>query len=102
MEEGELLLAILAWTLMAFTLGALITWRLEGRRPLVQPFWLLIVRNVSFVAMAASVVVTSEPPSRIVTIDPLWWTAMEIVILGGALTVFVLEVRHHLRNRQAA
>lgn len=99
---GELLLAILAWTMMAFTLGATIAWRLEGRRPLMQPFWLVIARNLSFVAMAVFIVVTSEPPSRIFTIEPFWWNAMEIFILGSAIAAFVLELRHALRNRQPA
>lgn len=97
-----MVLGILAWTLMAFALGAGIAWRLEGRRPLVQPFWLMIVRNMAFIAMAAFIVVTSEPPTRIFSVDPLWWHAMDAVILGGALAVFVLELRHALRNREAA
>jgi hypothetical protein len=103
MEEGQLVVGFLAWTMMAFTLGAVVTWRLEGRRPLVQPLWLMIVRHAAFIAMTVFVVILAEPPSgRFVTIDPFWWNAMEVVILGVALGAAALELVQALRHRHAA
>jgi hypothetical protein len=101
-EEGQLVVGFLAWTFMAFTIGAAVTWRLEGRRPLVQPFWLSMVRHAAFIAMTAFIVMMAEPPSRIVTVDPFWWNAMEVVVLGVAIGAAGFELVQALRQRHAA
>jgi hypothetical protein len=86
---------------MAFVLGALTAWRLEGRRPLVAPLWLVITRNLAFIALAAFIVVAMDPPSRIAGIDPLWWNGIKALILVGAVVALLMEVRHALRERRA-
>ena len=102
MNIGQLTFLIVAVLLLAFTLGATIAWRLEGRRPLVAPLWLVITRNISVIMLAISVVTTSERPSSdVMTIDPLWWNLMNAVILIGPLVVFALELRYKLRDRES-
>lgn len=102
MNIGQWTFLIIALLLLAFTLGASIAWRLEGRRPLVAPLWLVITRNISVIMLAISVVTTSERPSSdVMRIDPLWWNLMNAVILIGPLVVFALELRHKLRDRES-
>ena len=91
-----------AMVLLAFTFGATIAWRLETRRPLVLPLWLAISRGLSFLALAAFIVVSTDPPSRIFTIDPLWWNVMEALIVMAAVATFGLEIRHALLRRGPA
>jgi hypothetical protein len=93
MEAGELLLAIASWTLVTFTLGALVAYRLEGRRPLAQPRWLVLLNILTFDVMAVSVVVTSDRPTGVIAIEPFWWTALHVVILGSALLLTALQLR---------
>lgn len=102
MGAGELILLLVAWTLMAFTLGALVTWRLEGRRPLVAPLWLVVLRNLGFISMAVFIVVAADPPAGIVTVEPLVWNALKAMVLIGAVAALPLELRHALRNRQTS
>lgn len=99
MEAGELLLIIASWTLVAFTLGALLAYRLEGRRPLAQPRWLVLLNVLTFDVMAVSVVVTSDRPTGLITIDAFWWTALHVVILGSALLLTALQIRELYRHR---
>lgn len=94
------LLAV-ALLLMAFALGAIITWRLEARQRRLPPLWLVITRNVSWLALVAYIA-TLDPPSGIITIDALWWNVMKAAIVLGSLFVFALEVRHTLTNRVPA
>ena len=99
MEAGELLLIGATWTLLAFTLGASVAHRLEGRRPLVQPPWLVVLGSLTFVFAAVSVVLTTDRPTGVVTIDPFWWTAMDAVILGAAIVASVVRLRHLANDR---
>ena len=100
MDVAELVLLGAALLMLAFTLGATIAWRLEGRRPLVAPLWLVVCRNVSWMAMVASTVVNGEPPSRIFAIDPLWWNLGEAAMVVLSIVIFVVDVGQSLRNRQ--
>ena len=102
MDVWDVVLLVVALALLMFTLGALVAWRLEGRRPLEYPLWLAVTRNVSWIAIAAYVVVSGEPPTGIVTIDPFWWNLMEAVIIVGSLAILPLEVIQILRRRRAA
>lgn len=90
-----------ALLLMAFTLGAIITWRLEARQRRVLPLWLVITKNVSWLAVLAYIA-TLDPPSGVITIDALWWNAMKVAIAVGAIVAFAIEVRHTLTTRVAA
>ena len=93
---------VIALVLLAFSWGATVAWRLETRRPLVSPLWLVITRNTSWVVFVAYLVVTGEPPTGIVAVEPLIWNLLETFMVVAALAVFVLELRHTLRNREPA
>jgi hypothetical protein len=101
MDVGEFALLLLSLALTAFTLGAVVAWRLEERRPVVAPFWLVVTRNVSWMAWVIYILVAVDPPSRIFTVDPLWWSLIEAAMVVGLIVVFVLDVRHAWRNRSA-
>jgi hypothetical protein len=101
MEAGELLLIIASCTLAAFTLGAGIAHRLEGRTPLTQPAWLVSLTVVTFVVVAVSVVVATDRPTGVITIDPFWWTVMDVLILGSALLAAALRLGRLFRERRS-
>ena len=102
MDLGQVAFLVLALILLAFTLGATVAWRLEARPPLVTPLWLVIIRNVSWLVLVAYLVVTSEPPTGVITVDPLWWSVLEGIMVVASLAVFFLELRHALRSREAS
>jgi hypothetical protein len=99
-DATELVLLAVALALLMFTLGAVVAWRLEGRRPLEAPLWLVVTRNVNWLALVAYLVVSGEPPTRILDIDPLWWHLLEAAMVVGSLVIFALDVRHTLRRRR--
>ena len=96
-------MALLAFALllMAFTLGAIITWRLEARQRRLLPLWLVVTQNVSWLALVAYIA-TLDPPSGVITIDALWWNVMKAAIVLGSVVAFALEARHTLTNRVPA
>ena len=102
MDLGELTLLTATGALMAFTLGAIVAWRLEGRRPLVPPLWLVVTRNVTFVVWTLYVLVALRAPSGMITIDPFWWTVLKVLPFVAAVVVFPFEVRSVLRRREAS
>lgn len=101
MEIAILVLGCAVLALMAFTLGAAVAWRLEGRRPLVAPPWLHVLNGLSFLAMTLFVVVALPPPSRVVIIDPLWWNGLKAVMLVLSVLAIALSVREAFRARRA-
>jgi len=101
-DLGQVAFLVLALVLLAFTLGATVAWRLEARPPLVTPLWLVLIRNVSSLVLVAYLVVTSEPPSGVITVDPLWWSVLEGFMVVASLVAFLLELRHALRSREAS
>jgi hypothetical protein len=101
MEIARMALLGVALLLLAFTLGAVISWRLEGRQRRVLPLWLVITQNVSWLALVAYLV-TGEPPSGVITIDPLMWNVGAAAIIVASLLAFALEVRHSLSTRLPA
>ena len=86
-----------ALLLMAFTLGAIITWRLEGRQQRVLPLWLIITRNVSWLALVAYIV-AGDPPSGVITISPLVWNLGAVAIVVLSLVIFAVELCQGLLN----
>lgn len=72
---------------------------LESRQRRVLPFWLVITRNVSWLA---AYIATIDPPSGVITIDALWWNMTRVAIVVGTIITFALEVRHTLTNRVPA
>ena len=102
MDAVDLVLLVVAWGMLAFSFGAVIAWRLEGRRPLVAPLWIVVARNLAWIAWALYVAVALDAPKATVTIDPLWWNLAKAFVLAASLLVFVIEVRNALRDRPAA
>ena len=90
-----------ALLLMAFTLGAIVTWRLEVRQRRALPLWLVITQHVSWLALVAYIV-TLDPPVGLITIDALWWNVMKLAMMIGSIVAFALEVRQALLHRVAA
>ncbi|HEX2766394.1 MAG TPA: hypothetical protein VHR55_07155 [Candidatus Limnocylindria bacterium] len=101
MDVGQLAFLAVAMALMAFTLGASVAVRLEGRRPLTLPPWLAVTRGVTFLVWTLFIVVTVDPPSGVIAIDALWWNALKAVLLLLAVVALPLEVREARRRRTA-
>ena len=95
-------LLIVALMLVSFTLGASVMWSLEGRVWRQPPLWLVVTRNVSQLALVAYLVISGEPPTGIITIDPFWWNLMEVFLVVAAIVILPLEIRERLRRREAA
>jgi hypothetical protein len=49
-----------------------------------------------------ALVIANDPPTGIVTIDPLWWSLLEAFMVVATLAVISLEIRQHLRSRRPA
>jgi hypothetical protein len=98
MDVARLVILAIALLLLAFTLGAVIAWRLEGRDQSVLPLWLVITRNVSWLALVAYLV-AGDPPTGVVSVDPLAWAVIEALMVIASLVVFGLELRHTLAHR---
>jgi hypothetical protein len=98
LDVGLLFLALM---LISFTLGALVMWSMEGRDRRQPPLWLVVTRHVAQIALVAFVVVSSEPPTGVVTIDPFWWNLLEAFLVVATLALVPLEIRQHLRRRGA-
>jgi hypothetical protein len=98
LDVGLLFVALL---LISFTLGATVMWSLEGRDRRQPPLWLVVTRNVSQIALVAYLVISGDPPTGIVTIDPFWWNLLEAFMVVATLAIFPLEVRQRLRRRDA-
>ena len=60
--------------------------------------WLVVTRNVS----QLDLVISGEPPVGIITIDPLWWSLLEVFMVVATLVIFPVEIRERLRRREAA
>ena len=99
LDVGLLFVALM---LVSFTLGAVVMWRLEGRDRIVPPIWLVIARHVSQIALVAYLVIANDPPTGIVTIDPLWWALLEAFMVVATLAIVPLEIRQRLRSRKPA
>ena len=97
----DIALLALAMVLVSVTLGAMVTWRLEGRDRRAPPLWLIVMRNFSQIALVAYLVVSGDPPTGVITIEPLWWNVLEGFLVVTTLVVFPLEVRQFLRRRPA-
>ena len=91
-------LLFVALMLISFTLGATVMWRLEGRDRRVPPLWLVIVRHASQIALVAYLVISSDPPTGVVTIDPFWWNLLEAFLVFATLAIIPLEIRQQLRR----
>ena len=101
MDLGVLVLLLVGATLTVFTIGASVAWRLEGRRPLVPPLWLVVARGLSSLVWALYILVALDAPSGIAAIDPFWWTLLKALPSAAAVFVLVVEVRQALGRRQA-
>jgi hypothetical protein len=99
-DIGQLIFLILAMVLLAFTLGAAVAWRLEGRRPLIAPIWLIVARNLSFIAWTMYIALTVDLPSRIIAIDPPWWNTIKTLLIVSAIVALPIELRSALRGRR--
>ena len=99
LDVGLLFVALL---LISFTLGATVMWSLEGTDRRQPPLWLVVIRNVSQIALVAYLVISGEPPTGIITIDPFWWSLMEAFLVVATLVIFPLEIRERLRRREPA
>lgn len=99
MEAGELLLLFASWTLVTFTLGAVVAHRLEGRRPLAEPRWLVLLGVLTSDVMAVTVVVITDRPTGVIAIDPFWWTALDVGILVSAAVTTIIRLRALPRER---
>jgi hypothetical protein len=76
-------------------------WSLEGRDRRLPPLWLVITRNVAQIALVAYLVVSGDPPTGIITIDPFWWNLLEAFMVVATLAILPLEIRQRLRRRDA-
>ena len=79
----------------------MVTWRLEGSDRRLPPLWLVVTCNVSQVALVAYLVISGDPPTEVISIDPFWWTLLEGFLVWATLAIFPLEVRQFLRRREA-
>jgi len=95
-------LLFVALMLISFMLGATVMWSLEGRDRRMPPLWLVIVRHVSQIALVAYLVISSDPPTGVVTIDPLWWNLLEGFLVVATIAIIPLEIRQQLRRRSTA
>jgi len=98
LDVGLLFVALM---LISFTLGATVMWSLEGRDRRQPPLWLVITRNVSQIVLVAYLVISGDPPTGIITIDPFWWNLLEAFMVVATLAIFPLEIRQRLRRREA-
>jgi hypothetical protein len=98
LDVGLLFVALL---LISFTLGATVMWSLEARDRRQPPLWLVVTRNVSQISLVAYLVISGDPPTGIVTIDPFWWSLLEAFMVVTTLVIFPLEIRQRLRRRDA-
>ena len=94
-------LLFVALMLISFTFGATVMWSLEGRDRRMPPLWLVIVRHVSQIALVAYLVISSDPPTGVITIDPLWWNLLEAFMVVATLVIIPLEIRQRLRRNAA-
>jgi hypothetical protein len=98
LDVGLLFVALM---LISFTLGATVMWSWEGRDRRWPPLWLVITRHVSQIALVAYLVVSGDPPTGVITIDPFWWNLLEAFLVVASLVIFPLEIRQRLRYRNA-
>jgi hypothetical protein len=98
LDVGLLFVALM---LIGFTLGASVMWSREGRDRRQPPLWLVITRNVSQIALVAYLVVSGDPPTGVITIDPFWWSLLEAFMVVATLAIFPLEIRGRLRRSDA-
>lgn len=101
MDVARLVILAIALLLLAFTLGAVIAWRLEGRERRTLPMWLVVTQHTSWLALVAYIA-TGDPPAGVMAIDAAWWNLMKLAIVIGSIAVFALEIRHTLRSRRSA
>lgn len=94
-------LLFVALMLISFTLGATVMWSLEGRDRRMPPLWLVIVRHASQIALVAYIVVATDPPTGVVTIDPFWWNLLKAFMVVATLAIVPLEIRQRLRRNAA-
>jgi hypothetical protein len=98
LDVGLLFVALM---LISFTLGATVMWSWEGRDRRQPPLWLVITRHIAQFALVAYLVVSGEPPTGVITIDPFWWSVLEGFMVVATLVIFPLEIRQRLRRRDA-
>ena len=101
MTPLDLGLLFVSLMLVSFTIGAAVMWSLEGRDRRRPPLWLVVTRHVSQIALVAYLVISGEPPAGVITIDPLWWSLLEALMVVATLADVPLEIRQHLRRREA-
>jgi len=94
-------LLFVALMLISFTLGATVMWSLEGRDRRMPPLWLVTVRHVSQIAPRPYLVISSDPPTGVITIDPFWWNLLEAFMVVATLLIIPLEIRQRLRRNTA-
>lgn len=98
LDVGLLFVALM---LFSFTLGATVMWSLQGRDRRMPPLWLVIVRHVSQIALVAYIVISNDPPTGVVTIDPFWWNLLEAFMVVATLAIIPVEIFQRLRRKAA-
>jgi len=98
MDLVELSVLVLLLLVMSFVLGAAVMWSLESKRPRRQPLWLMLTGHVAFIGLAGFIFITNEAPRGVVTIDPVWWTAMGVFTIVAGVMATALQVRQYVRS----
>ncbi len=98
----DFVLLIVALMLVSFAFGAAVMWSLEGRDRRPQPLWLVVARHVSQIALVAFLVISNDPPTGVVTVDPFWWNFLEAFMVVATLALIPIEIRQRLHHGDPA